>query len=135
MIDMDVNNLAQKSINLNNYQNTNVSDYTTGNTETSGQQVQKIETQSQDANNNTNLNKQNEQYNKKELDDALKKINNFLKDENTRAEYDYYKDLKTTTIKIIDVDTKEVLLEVPPKKILDMVASMMRQVGLLDKKA
>ncbi|AQS07148.1 flagellar protein FlaG [Clostridium beijerinckii] len=132
---MDVNNLAQKSINLNNYQNTNVSDYTTGNTETSGQQVQKIETQSQDANNNTNLNKQNEQYNKKELDDALKKINNFLKDENTRAEYDYYKDLKTTTIKIIDVDTKEVLLEVPPKKILDMVASMMRQVGLLDKKA
>lgn len=95
----------------------------------------KIETQSQDANNNTNLNKQNEQYNKKELDDALKKINNFLKDENTRAEYDYYKDLKTTTIKIIDVDTKEVLLEVPPKKILDMVASMMRQVGLLDKKA
>lgn len=132
---MDVNNLAQKSINLNNYQNTTVSDYTTGNTETSGQQVQKIETQSQDANNNTNLNKQNEQYNKKELDDALKKINNFLKDENTRAEYDYYKDLKTTTIKIVDVDTKEVLLEVPPKKILDMVASMMRQVGLLDKKA
>ncbi|AVK48281.1 flagellar biosynthesis protein FlaG [Clostridium sp. MF28] len=132
---MDVNNLAQKSINLNNYQNTTVSDYTTGNTETSGQQVQKIETQSQDANNNANLNKQNEQYNKKELDDALKKINNFLKDENTRAEYDYYKDLKTTTIKIVDVDTKEVLLEVPPKKILDMVASMMRQVGLLDKKA
>lgn len=132
---MDVNNLAQKSINLNNYQNTTVSEYTTGNTETPGQQVQKIETQSQDANNNTNLNKQNEQYNKNELDDALKKINNFLKDENTRAEYDYYKDLKTTTIKIVDVDTKEVLLEVPPKKILDMVASMMRQVGLLDKKA
>ncbi|MBE6086949.1 MAG: flagellar protein FlaG [Clostridium beijerinckii] len=132
---MDVNNLAQKSINLNNYQNTTVSDYTTGNTETSGQQVQKIETQSQDANNNANFNKQNEQYNKKELDDALKKINNFLKDENTRAEYGYYKDLKTTTIKIVDVDTKEVLLEVPPKKILDMVASMMRQVGLLDKKA
>lgn len=132
---MDVNNVSQNSINMNNYQNTSVSEYTQGNTETTAQQVQKVETQSQDVNNNTNLNKENEQYNKKSLDDALKKINNFLKDENTRAEYDYYKDLKTTTIKIVDMDTKEVLLEVPPKKILDMVASMMRQVGLLDKKA
>lgn len=131
---MDVNNVSQNAINLNNYQNSTVSEYTTSNTETAAQQVQKVETQSQEVS-NSNLNKKSEEYNKKELDDALKKINNFLKDENTRAEYSYYKDLKTTMIKIVDVDTKEVLLEVPPKKILDMVASMMRQVGLLDKKA
>lgn len=37
-------------------------------------------------------------------------------------------------IKIIDDETKEVILEIPPQKILDMVASMCKQVGLLDKK-
>lgn len=128
---MDVNSIGPNSINFNNYQNSNVSDYVISNTDRAAQQVQKAEQQSQQMNNSD----MNKQYDKKELDDALKKINNFLKDENTRAEYDYYKDLKTTTIKIVDIDTKEVILEIPPKKILDMVASMMRQVGLLDKKA
>ena len=39
-------------------------------------------------------------------------------------------------IKIIDNDTKEVLMEVPPKKILDVVAKMCELAGVLvDKKA
>lgn len=77
----------------------------------------------------------NKEYNSKDIDEALKKINNFLKGEHTHAEYSYHKELKTMMIKVIDEDTKEVVLEIPPKKILDMVASMLKQVGLLDKKA
>ncbi len=130
---MDVNNIGQNLSNLN-LQNNQASNYTNTSTDTPVQQIQntqQVENQQQKLNDNSKV----DGYTKKDLDDALKKVNNFLKDENTRAEYDYYKDLKTTTIKIIDLDTKEVLLEVPPKKILDMVASMMRQVGLLDKKA
>ncbi len=69
------------------------------------------------------------------MNDALNKINNFLKDEHTHAEYTYHKELKTMMVKVIDDTTKDVILEIPPKKILDMVASMMKQVGLLDKKA
>lgn len=126
---MDVNNIGQNAINLYN-NNNNVSQYTEVQTGSAVQQIQKSETKNQNLNNN-----EDKEISKKELDQALKKINNFLKDEHTRAEYSYYKDLKATTIKIIDEDTKEVILEVPPKKILDMVASMMRQVGLLDKKA
>lgn len=76
-----------------------------------------------------------QEYSKKDLDDAIKKINNFLKGEHTHAEYSYHKEMKTTMIKIVDEDTKEVILEIPPKKILDMVASMIKQVGLLDRKA
>lgn len=125
---MDVNNVGQNVINLYN-NNTNISQYAETDTGSAVKQVEKTETQAQDSNNN------DKEINKKDLDEALKKLNNFLKDEHTRAEYSYYKELKTTSIKIIDEDTKEVILEVPPKKILDMVASMMRQVGLLDKKA
>lgn len=126
---MDVNNLGQNSINLNSY-NSNLSEYTETNTDTAIRQVKSTDTQTSDDNKT-----KNQEYNKKDLDDALKKINNFLKDEHTRAEYSYYKELKTMMIKVVDENTNEVILEVPPKKILDMVASMMRQVGLLDKKA
>lgn len=128
---MDVNGVGQNSINLNNYQNSNVSEYGKNSTEVATQQVQKVEIQSQEVNNNN----QNKQYDKKELDNAINKLNNFLKDDKTRAEYTYNKEMKTMMVKIIDENTKEVVLEIPPKKILDMVASMMRQVGLLDKKA
>lgn len=84
---------------------------------------------------NFDQSKEKDEYNQKELDDALKKINNFLKDEKTHAEYSKHEDFGTLMIKIIDDETNEVILEIPPKKILDMVASMCRQVGLFDKKA
>ncbi|MFT8342302.1 MAG: flagellar protein FlaG [Clostridium beijerinckii] len=122
---MDVNNVRQSAINTN----LNVSQYSATNTDSAIPQVQKIETQSE------GLNSDKKEYNQKDMEDALKKINNFLKDEHTHAEYSYHKELKTMMVKVIDEDTKEVLLEIPPKKILDMVASMMKQVGLLDKKA
>ncbi|GEQ20106.1 flagellin [Clostridium butyricum] len=125
---MDVKNIGQNIINSYNA-NSNISQYTGTDTDISIPQVQKVETQSSNSNN------ENKEYSKKDLDDALKKINNFLKDEHTHAEYSYHKELKTMMIKVVDENTKEVLLEIPPKKILDMVASMMKQVGLLDKKA
>jgi Uncharacterized flagellar protein FlaG len=129
---MDVNNIGQNIINTNSYStNSNISQYTGNNTEVVIPQVQKVETQSQDVR-DTN---QNQQYTKKELDDAMKKINNFLKDDKTHAEYTYNEEMKTMMVKVIDENTKEVILEIPPKKILDMVASMLKQVGLLDKKA
>ena len=128
---MEVNNMGKNSINLNAYQNNNVSEYSSSNLEVPTQQIQKIDTQSQDVKNNN----QNQQFTKKELDNAMNKINNFLKDDKTHAEYTYNEEMKTMMVKVIDENTKEVILEIPPKKILDMVASMMRQVGLLDKKA
>lgn len=127
---MDVNNIGQNMINTSSYNtNSDLSQYVEANAEVEVPQVQKVETQS------PNLNNDNKEYNKKDLDDALKKINNFLKDDKTHAEYSYHKEMKTMMVKVIDENTKEVILEIPPKKILDMVASMMKQVGLLDKKA
>lgn len=82
-----------------------------------------------------NLDKKNEEsIDKKELDKSLKKLNRFLEDDSAHAEYSVHEDFGTIMIKIIDDKTKEVILEVPPKKILDMVASMCRQFGLIDKK-
>lgn len=128
---MDVNGIGQNANNINAYSsNSNFSDYSQTNTEVAIPQAQKVETKSS-AENET----KNQEYSKKDVDNALNKINNFLKDDKTHAEYTYNEEMKTMMVKVIDENTKEVILEIPPKKILDMVASMLRQVGLLDKKA
>lgn len=126
---MDVNNVRQNTINFNSY-NSNLSEYAETNAEMAIPQVQKVETQASESDNS-----KNQEYNKNDLDKALRKLNNFLKDERTHAEYSVHKDLGTIMIKVVDEDTKEVILEVPPQKILDMIASMCKQVGLIDKKA
>lgn len=129
---MDVKNMGQNSVNLNAY-SSNVSEYTKNSNSVEVPQVEQIQqaqTQGEEGNDT-----KNEGYSKKELDNALKKINNFMKDEHTHAEYSIHKDFGTIMIKIVDEDTNEVILEVPPKKILDMVASMCRQFGLFDRKA
>ena len=132
---MDVNSIGQNTNNINSYSSSStISEYAQTKTEVEVPQVQKVETKSLEVNNNNNNNK-NQEYSKKDLDNALKKINNFMKDDKTHAEYTYNEEMKTMMVKVIDENTKEVLLEIPPKKILDMVASMLRQVGLLDKKA
>lgn len=125
---MDVKNLGQNAVNYNQF-NLSSSDYSQISEQIEIQPVQKIEKQSLEENSG-----KSKEYDKKDLDKALQKINNFLKDERTHAEYSVHKDLGTIMIKIVDENTKEVILEVPPKKILDMVASMCKQVGLIDKK-
>lgn len=68
---------------------------------------------------------------------AVDKLNMFLEDNNTIAEYEFHKKFSNDLmIKIVDKNTKEVIKEFPPEKILDMVAKMCEMVGVLfDKKA
>ena len=72
-----------------------------------------------------------EYISKESLDKALEKINTFLNDNNTYAEYEMHDKLNHIMIRIINKDTHEVLLEVPPKKILDLVSRMCELVGIL----
>ena len=75
-------------------------------------------------------------YSKEDLDKALNKLNGFLKDEHTIAEYSVHEVLGDIMIKIINQDTQEVIMECPPKKILDLVAKMVEMAGVIvDKKA
>ncbi|KGN03429.1 hypothetical protein Z969_00210 [Clostridium novyi A str. 4570] len=73
----------------------------------------------------------------KDIKSAVNKLNKFLQGENTHIEYERHKVFKNQfTIKIVDNKTKEVIKEVPPKKILDMVAEICKLAGVIvDKKA
>jgi len=72
----------------------------------------------------------------KDINKALDKLNTFLEDKRTHAEYAVHDKLKDVMIKIVDDETGEVIQELPPKKVLDMVAKMCEMVGLIvDNKA
>lgn len=73
----------------------------------------------------------------KDVKKAVEKLNKLLEDEGTHAEYKVHDKFKhDIMVKIIDNKTKEVILEVPPKKVLDLIARMVEETeSLFDKKA
>jgi flagellar protein FlaG len=93
--------------------------------------------QEKDSTQNHEVDVQKNPISEKELKEALDKLSKFVEDDNTKIEYQFHSKFSNDLmIKIIDKATKEVILEVPPKKILDLVAKMMEMVGILfDKKA
>lgn len=80
-------------------------------------------------------NESNDTVNEEELKKAVEKVNNFLED-NVHIEYEKHDKFNTMIVKLVNNDTKEVIREIPSKKILDMVAKMCELAGvLIDKKA
>lgn len=67
----------------------------------------------------------------KMLTDAIGKMNRLLEGTNRRFEYSIHDRINGIMVKVIDETTGEVIREIPPKKILDMVANMMEMAGLL----
>lgn len=75
--------------------------------------------------------------NEDDIKKAVDKLNKFLQGEATHVEYERHDKLKNEfVIRIVDNNTREVIKEIPPKKILDMVAEMCKLAGIIvDEKA
>jgi flagellar protein FlaG len=72
---------------------------------------------------------------KEKLEEVVKGINEFLQPSHTSLKFELHDELKEYYVQIIDERTKEVIREIPPKKLLDIYATMMQFVGLIvDKK-
>jgi flagellar protein FlaG len=78
----------------------------------------------------TEENNQN-QVSEKVVSEAIEKLNKALEGTNRRMEYSVHEVTNGIMIKVIDEETGKVIREVPPKKILDMVANMMEMAGLI----
>lgn len=71
-----------------------------------------------------------------DVEKAADKLNKLFEDKNTYIEYEVYGKSKSMTIKIVDSNTKEVIKELPPKKLIDMVDKLCELAGLvMDEKA
>lgn len=68
---------------------------------------------------------------KDQLKEAVKEVNNFLKPMKTSIQFVLHEELGEYYVKVVNEDTKEVIREIPPKKMLDMYAAMAELIGLL----
>ncbi|MBU3135996.1 flagellar protein FlaG [Clostridium gasigenes] len=99
-------------------------------------EIRKVDFKQMESIKTTQVTSKDKGYKEEDIAKAIDKLNKFLQEDNTRAEYSVHEVLGDIMIKIIDNDTQEVLMEVPPKKILDLVAKMCELAGILvDKKA
>lgn len=66
---------------------------------------------------------------------AVEKLNKLLEDKETYAEYIVYGKSKDVAVRIVNKKTREVVQELPPKKIIDMVDKLCELAGIfVDKK-
>lgn len=62
---------------------------------------------------------------------AVEEANKKLAGANTEFRFSIHEKTKQISVKIINTETKEVIREIPPEKILDLVAKLCEQAGLL----
>ncbi|HLS06698.1 MAG TPA: flagellar protein FlaG [Bacillota bacterium] len=69
--------------------------------------------------------------NKNSVKEITTQLNEFLEPVKTNLKFEYHEDLNDYYVTIVNSSTKEVIKEIPPKKMLDMYASMIEYMGLL----
>ncbi len=62
---------------------------------------------------------------------AVKRANKALEGTNRRFEYSIHEQTNTIMIKVIDTETNEVIREIPPEKILDLIAKLWELAGII----
>lgn len=63
--------------------------------------------------------------------DAIEKANEAVSVANRRFEYSIHERTKQIMVKVINVETEEIIREIPPEKILDLVAMIWEMAGLI----
>ena len=66
-----------------------------------------------------------------QLIEAIEKANKALKGADKRFEFSIHEGTKEIMVKVINDETDEIIREIPPEKILDMVAKMWEMAGIL----
>lgn len=63
--------------------------------------------------------------------DAIERANRAISIANRKFEFSIHEKTKQIMVKVINTDTNEVVREIPPEKILDIVAGLMELAGLI----
>ncbi|MYL70012.1 flagellar protein FlaG [Halobacillus litoralis] len=68
---------------------------------------------------------------KEKLKQATEDMNEFFKAVNTSLLFQFHDKLEEYYVTIVDSDTEEIVKEIPPKKMLDMYASIAERLGFI----
>ncbi len=84
-----------------------------------------------DSNMDTPLQLYGPKPNKEQLNEVIESINAFMQPSHTSLKFELHEKLNDYYVTVIDDDTKEVVREIPSKKMLDMYAAMKEFMGLV----
>lgn len=65
------------------------------------------------------------------LEDAVNEMNSHLLGVNARFQYRIHEGTERVMVKLVDMETDDVIKEIPPEKMLDMVAEIWKRAGLI----
>ena len=65
------------------------------------------------------------------LSEITEKLNRIMDAFDIQAKFSVHKETKDIIVKLVDIKTNKVIREIPPEKILDMVAKMIKFIGML----
>lgn len=109
----------------------NISDVTVSSVQSNGRPIQ-IKPQIQT---NQQQDGQQDLVKKTEVKTTVEKLNNFIEPSLSDLQFVFHEDLHEYYVTVVDPLTKEVIKEIPPKKMLDMYAAMAEYMGFfVDKK-
>lgn len=72
-----------------------------------------------------------ESITKEQLEKAVSEANNHIVGVNAQFEYRIHEGTDRIMVKLIDTESHDVIREIPPEKMLDMVAEIWKRVGLV----
>jgi flagellar protein FlaG len=94
------------------------------------QEVKQIQTEDEQSNSI-----QQEPVTKEKVESVVRGMNEFLSVSNTHLKFEFHDKLQEYYVTIVDDKSREVIKEIPSKKVLDMHAAMTEFIGLMvDKK-
>lgn len=67
----------------------------------------------------------------RELINIIERGNKDLQETNTRLQYSVHEKSNQVMVKLIDVNTNEVIREIPPEKLVDILCNIVEAAGLL----
>ncbi|KAB7666043.1 flagellar protein FlaG [Bacillus sp. B1-b2] len=68
---------------------------------------------------------------KEQMSEVIDSINSFMQPSHTSLKFELHEKLNDYYVQVIDDDTKEVIREIPSKKVLDMYVAMKEFMGLM----
>ena len=79
--------------------------------------------------------KEGKQFTEENLKEIVKGMNDFLSPTKTGLKFEFHEQLNEYYVTLVDENTKEIVKEIPSKKLLDFYAAMTERIGwLVDKK-
>ena len=77
------------------------------------------------------LEQNNNKNSEEKLKEAIDSLNDFLKVNNKSSQFVLHEELDKYYVRLIDSETKEVVKEIPPKKLLDAFYEMQKLAGMI----